>query len=516
MKGEIHTDVLVIGSGAAGAVIAYHMARNHERVLLVERGARVRPADMNADEIDMISRLYKDGGAQMNTASDMFLLQGQCVGGSTVLTNAVCFRMPEEVRERLAQRGFDLPAEDLAAGFERIEGVMNVHPLEEHLYNPASRRMIEGMHSLGLEPGRFPKAMLECIGCGSCNIGCRFGRKLDASMTWIPMAETHGAQVLERVEVVKLLVDRGSVRGVVARDLGDGGFFRIVANRYVLAGGAINTPELLLRSQIHRDRVGRHTSFNAGAIMFAEYDEPLDGFDGDQMCVHHFGDGYAIEQVQNPPLSFAMTLAAPMAHHHADLRGYRRMASAGVLVPTRPVGRVYLGRGHRLLRPLFNHADISFRMPSEDVEAMRRGFKQLARIFLAAGARRVIAPTKRRTVITCEADLDALDLTLRTHEDLAGLGSSHPHGGAVLGDDARKDTVDPTFRVRGLPNLFVADASLFPESVRVNPMLSIMAVAERAVRHLGGTLPEGPVREGIAHETRTRRAAAPGDLACRS
>jgi choline dehydrogenase-like flavoprotein len=518
VKGDVRCDVAVVGSGAGGSVVAYHLAKGGERVVVLERGADVRPEDMSADELEMIATLYKDGGAQMNTASDMFLLQGSCVGGSTVLTNAVCFRMPEGVRRSLAARGFDLPADRLAESFERIEDVLNVHPLEERLWNAAAWRMVDGMRALGLEPGRFQKAMLGCVACGACNVGCRYGRKLDASLTWIPMARRHGAEVLDRVEVVRLLVERGGVTGLLCRDLRDGRAFRVRADRVVLAGGAINTPELLLRSGVLRDRVGRRTSFNAGAILFAEYDEPLDGFDGDQMCVHHFGDGWILEQVQNPPMSFAMTMAAPMANHHEDLEGYRRFASAGVLVPTAAVGRVYLGRGHRLVRSLFDHADVRFRMPDADVATFRRGAEQLVRIFFASGARRVIAPTRARTELRSVADLPRLERALRRHEDLAGLGSSHPHGGATLGDDDRRDVVDPTFRVRGLGNCFVADASLFPESLRVNPMLSIMAVAEQAVAHVAGRRPEGPVEEGPAFEARRRRARipSPGGVACPS
>jgi choline dehydrogenase-like flavoprotein len=209
----------------------------------------------------MVSRLYKDGGSQTNTDADMFLLQGQCVGGSTVLTNAVCFRLPEDIRTSFANHGFELGRADLHRAFDRVESVLNVHELEEELYNPASHRMIDGMNALGIRPGRFRKAMLHCIGCGYCNMGCRYGRKLDASMTWIPMAERRGAEVLAETEAVKIEMKGEQVRAVVCKDLRTGRHFRIRANRYVLAGGAINTPELrdTCRTMANDDAVRGHS-----------------------------------------------------------------------------------------------------------------------------------------------------------------------------------------------------------------------------------------------------------------
>ncbi len=506
MDREIRCDFAIVGSGAGGSVVAYHLARAGERVVLIERGKRVRPEDMSDNELDMITRLYKDGGSQTNTEADMFVLQGQAVGGSTLLTNAVCFRLPEDIRRAFANTGFELNLRDLTRAYERVESVLNVHELQEDLYNPAAWRMIDGMRELGLRPGRFRKAMLNCIGCGYCNMGCRYGRKLDSSLTWIPMAEDHGATVMPEIEASKIETSGGVVTGLQCRDLARNERLRIVAKRYVLSGGAINTPELLLKSKIAQGRAGKRTSFNAGAILFAEYDEPVDGFDGDQMCVHHITSSYAIEQVHNPPLSFAMTMPGWFERHHADLARYRNLTSAGVLVPTQPVGEVLLGLGRKVIKPLFDHADFRFDLPQDDMHVLKQGLKQLARIFLASGAKRLISPAHDYTEIRGEDELDLLDERIRTQRDIVGFGSSHPQGGCAVGDDPTRDVVRPDFRVHGYENLYVADASLFPRSIRVNPMLTIMAVADYASASIGGVTQPEAIEEGIAWESRNSEA----------
>lgn len=485
----IRTGFAIVGSGAGGSVVAYHLAAAGAKVHVVERGPWLHPRDLSHDEPAMIARLYKDGGAQTNNEADMFVLQGSCVGGSTVLTNAVCFRMPEDVRQAFAAGGFLLPAAALDESFRRVESVLGVLPLATELHNPATEVLVRGMIRSGAQPGSFRKALSKCLGCGYCNIGCRYGRKLDAATTWIPMAVRHGAKVQADTEVVRIEHRGDTVRSLLCRHTVTGEPSRIVADRFVLAGGAINTPELLLRSGLHRGRAGKGTSFNAGAIVFGDFPEPLDGFDGDQMCVHHLDRRFVIEQIQNPPVSMALTLPGFYGDHAARMQRYRHLAALGVLVPTAPSGEVFLGLGHRLFRPLFDHADIRFRMAPDEMADFREGCKTAARALLAAGATRVFAPCASPVVIERPEHVDRLDDAMRTQRDLVGFGSSHPQGGACAGGDARRFVVDPDFRVRGLRNLFVADASLFPASVRVNPMLSIMAVADFAVRAIGGVYP---------------------------
>lgn len=504
MRADIQTDFLVIGTGAAGSVIGYDLARAKERTVMLERGKWVRPEDMVQNELAMIASIYKDGGAQMNTACDMFLLQGNCVGGSTVLTNAVCFRMPEAVRQEWAAFGFELDPDVMEGHYQRVESVLNVDSLDARLENPATPLLRKGLKAVGLEPQSFRKNYLRCIGCGYCNVGCMYGRKLDASMTWVPMAQNHGAEIVTEAEAIRIESRGGVAESVLCQDLRDGSTFRIRAKRIVLSGGAINTPELLLKSRILPKLSGSRASFNCGAIMFAEYEQDVDGFNGDQMGVFHLGDGYAIEQLHNPPASFALTMPGWYERHHQDLARYRKLTSAGVLVPTQPVGCVFLGIGRKLARPLFDHAEIEFQIPESDLCNMREGFKALARAYLASGAKRVIPPAYEYTEITSPDQVDVIDRVMKKQKDITGFGSSHPHGGACLGNDSRRDVVRPDFRVQGFDNLFVCDASLFPTSMRVNPQVPIMAIADYAVRSIGGFTPTGPIEEGPAWEAKQR------------
>lgn len=481
-----HWDAIVIGTGAGGGVMMHEFASMGLDVLALERGHWFGPDQISSDELAMIAQLYRDGGAQTNTDADMFVLQGSCVGGSTVLTNAVCFRMPEDVRVRFAHAGWKISADELSACSNYVEEHMNVRPLDERLLNPVADKLRLGLSRLGEEAGSFRKSFDRCIGCGYCNVGCSYGRKKDSSTTWVPRALDSSAELRTRIEAIRLVHRAGRVQGLLVRDLETGARFQISADRYVIAAGALHTPELLLRSKLGGKNVGLRTSFNAGAIVFAEYDEPVHAFDGDQMGVHYFGDGYVIEQIHNPPMSFALTMPGWFDRHHADMERYVYRSGAGVLVPTQPVGRVFRGLGSKLFGRFFDHPNLDFTLPQSDIEVFRRGIEMLCRIFLASGARFVVPPLAQYTRIESVDELPLIRERLRDQKDFVGFGSSHPQGGACLGEDPLRDVVAPDYSVYGSDSVYVCDASLFPESVRVNPMISIMAVAKHAAAHIAG------------------------------
>jgi choline dehydrogenase-like flavoprotein len=464
-------DVCVIGSGAGGSVIACRAAQAGRSVILVERGPYLRAADMNDSEIEMIPRLYKDGGLHMNSGLDMFILQGTCVGGSTTLSNMVMMRAPDHVLTTWQRFGAEIDASGLARSYDTIERELGTAEADPSTHSGSTRRFVEGARSLGLSPRRMRKALGACRGCGNCNIGCTFDTKRSALATYVPWAERHGARVLADTEVDRVETRRGRAVAVHVRTGKAREPARIVAKQVVVAGGAINSSALLLKSGV-RKNVGSRVSFNAGSMMVADFDEALDGYDADQMTWFLPGDGFIVEPTHNPLMSAALTTPGWFEEHARLVRRQRHLAYAGSLVSTGATGRV-------VQSPFWGHEETRFRASADDVSAVRRGLKVIAEVFFAAGARRLILPTHRFRAIESPRDIATIDEHVVSTKQFS-FGSAHPQGGNPMSSDPSVGVVGSDFAVHGIENLFVCDASLFPTSVTVNPIATIMAVADYA------------------------------------
>jgi choline dehydrogenase-like flavoprotein len=452
--------------------VACRAAQAGRSVLIVERGPYVRPSQMNDAEIEMIPRLYKDGGLQMNTGMDMFILQGTCVGGSTTLSNMVMMRAPQDVLSTWSRFGAAFEPTALARSYDTIEREIGTTESDPAHASGSTRRFVEGARSLGLSPRRMRKALGDCRGCGNCNIGCSFDTKRGALATYVPWAEQHGARVMADTEVTRIETRGGRAVAVhilsgKARDPE-----RIVAKQIVVAAGAINSSALLLKSGL-RKNVGTRVSFNAGSMMVAEFDEPLDGYDADQMTWFLPGDGFIIEPTHNPLMSAALTTPGWLGEHAALMRRQRHLAYAGSLISTDNTGRV-------VQSPFWGHEETRFRPSVNEVDKVKRGLKLISEVFFAAGARRLILPTHRFHAIHSPGEISAaLDEHVVTTKRFS-FGSAHPQGGNPMSDDPGTGVVDANFAVHGVENLFVCDASIFPSSVTVNPISTIMAIADYA------------------------------------
>jgi choline dehydrogenase-like flavoprotein len=464
-------DVCVIGSGAAGSVVAHRMARAGRSVLLVERGPYVRPSQMSDAEIEMIPLLYKDGGLQMNTGMDMFILQGTCVGGSTTLSNMVLMRAPKDVLSTWERLGANLDRDRLAASYDLVEREIGAAEAPAANASGSTVKFLEGARSLGYSPQPMRKALGDCVGCGNCNIGCAFDTKRGALATYVPWAEALGAQVLADTEVERIETRGGRAVAVHVLQGRTRVPARIVAKQVVVAAGAINSSSLLLKSGLKKN-VGTRVSFNGGSMMIAEFDEPVDGYDADQMTWYLPGNGFIIEPTHNPIMSAALTTPGWLEPHADLMRKQRHLAYAGALISMGNTGRV-------VQSPFWGHEETRYSPTATDVGHVKQGLKLISEIFFAAGARRLILPTHKFRAIHSTRELSVIDEHVVSTKRFS-FGSAHPQGGNPMSSDPRNGVVDEDFAVHGMDNLFVCDGSIFPSSVTVNPISTIMALADYA------------------------------------
>jgi choline dehydrogenase-like flavoprotein len=480
-RDTISADVVVVGSGAAGAIVAYRLAERGRSVLVLERGLHLHPSQFSDDEVLQISNLYADGALQLSRDFSFQVLQGMCVGGSTVVNNAVCFDLPKEVLEDWNGRGASLDPARLAASFKAARDLVGVRRPPSKYLQRGAEKFVEGAKKLGLTPPEHDVDVVEaniadCPGSGYCNIGCPYGTKLSMLDKVLPEGQRlfrERLRVLPQCRAERIETKNGRAEAVLA-SLGDGRKLRVEAQTVVVSAGAIASSWLLMQSKIAKSTAGRGVCFNMGSPITAEFGDRLDSFDGVQIS-HYYrppaGSGYVMETWFNPVVSQALNMPGWLDDHRHNMSRFPYLTAAGVLVGTTKTGR--------LRNALTGGVDIDFTPGEEDVKTLIKALKLLCHIYLEAGAKRVMPSTFRFHAFTKESELDQLDDYVKNRHYLS-IGSGHPQGGNALSGDSRKGVVDPNFRVHGFENLFVCDASVFPTATTVNPQLTVMALAEYA------------------------------------
>ena len=476
----LSADVVVVGSGAAGSVIAYRLAEAGKRVLLVERGLHLHPTEFTDNEIEQISSLYADGALQLSRDFSFQVLQGMCVGGSTVINNAVCFDIPpDELARWNGEHGAGISDTRLAESFRRVRELVGVRrPPSRHL-QAGAQKFLDGVRALGLdgETDVVEANIADCPGSGYCNIGCPFGAKLSMLDKVLPDGQrlygTDALRVLPECRAERIETDGRRATAVVGR-LSNGRKVRLEGDAIVVSGGAIASSWLLMESGIAKGRAGRGLRFNMASPITADFDDELNSYDGVQIS-HYFEPsrerGFVMETWFNPVVSQALNMPGWLDDHRGNMDRFRNLTAAGVLVGTHEPGR--------LAPALTGGVDILYTPHKDDVRTLIEALKLLSRIYLAAGARRVMPSTFQFHEFTSEDQVDRLDDYVE-HSSYLSIGTGHPQGGNAVSRDAKRGVVDETFRVHGFENLFVCDASVFPTAITVNPQLTVMALADYA------------------------------------
>lgn len=494
-------DYLVIGSGAGGAVATYRLATevaDPSQILLVERGAHYSPLqDFNEHEMDMIRMLYKEGGLQQTKRFDLTVLQGECVGGTTVINNGICVKMPATVQQLWADK-YDIDLSELDHEYEQIAGEIDISEISSSGINESVekcfRDAVNGYNNTAKNKHQLAVETLEAnyrnlLGDGSWNLGNKRMRKRSMLETYIPWSEARKVKILTETSAVRAHFDDASerVNAVTLRTLIGRQKKVNVRKAVIVAGGVIASSHFLMRSGITTN-VGRNVSCNFAIPVAIEFPHQLDAFDGMQIALAAMDpkNRAIFETYFNPPGSFAISLPFFFQRHRDFMKKYQNLVNFGALVGSEPNGIIEVKAN------IMDGRALSWEIGKTDQENLKFALSTLVALAEKAGGIKAAIPMdpgleiplSAKNVAHFQKSLKNTDLKMQHLR----LTTAHPQGGnCIIGSnsgEAHRRVVDENYRVNGLDNLFVADASLFPTGITVNPQWTVMALSSLAAKSL--------------------------------
>lgn len=502
---EVSYDVVIVGSGAGGGTVAAELAelcRDGRRVALFEQGARIRDEEFTYREVDMADALYEDGGGFLTAQGTMTLAFGRAYGGSTVVYTGTSLIAPERVIRQWNVP--DLDHADVAARSRKYMDQNNVHLLEEEYLNDNNRLFVEGAHKAGYHAEQFPLNLKGCLGSSLCNLGCPNAAKQGTHRVQLPAAERGGVEVVTRAQVLRIEGKALRVKISEARPGEKGaasewapGEYLVRADTIVLAGGSIGSTALMLRSGLKKQlpRLGHGFTCHPAQILVAEHAQRITndvGHPKSYFVDRAAEEGFVLETCMYFPFITAKNMTGFGAEHSRFMRAFPRLQMILVLACDKAIeqNRIEVNRaGKPVVHYSFTPAVIR-----SLVAAMRAS----ARIFFAAGAVRVHAPTADPPLLEASeaASIDQRIQERHFAEGKTSISAAHLMGGCGMGRDRNDSVTDGWGRVHGMPWLRVADSSLFPDALQINPYLTVMSLADRTAQALKQDLRAG-VREAV-------------------
>ena len=492
---RLECDVCIVGSGAAGSVVAAELAADGQDVIVVEAGGTWSGGDFDQHELVGMQRLFREAGLAGTRDLSMSLLAGSSIGGGTTVNWQSCFRTPDDVRAEWADRsGCDFFAgdqftESIDAVWRRIGA-----STDESEVNENNSAICRGAKSLGYRWSQIARNSLGCdvTQCGNCMFGCRVGGKQSAATTFLMDAIRSRARVVAPFTVRKLVQSKDrvtGVEGVFADPNGEPRSVTISAQKVVLAAGALETPALLMRSGLKSAHLGAHLFLHPTVAVTGQYPEEIAPWMGppqtivcDQFSDLSKGYGYRIEAAPAHPGLLSVGLPwAGARQHRREMQHVRNSAPFIVLTRDVNTGRVRITKTGQ---PYFDYA-----LGRQERQLIKHGMSTVARMHYAAGANRIL--TLHSDVVVWERDskqpIDKFCKTIEaapTSPNRLPLFSAHQMGTCRMGKDPKAAVCDERGAVFGMTGAYVADASLFPASSGVNPMITIMALARHVAKGL--------------------------------
>jgi len=482
--GRLEVDVVVIGTGAGGAVAGTELAKAGRRVLFLESGGAYAKKDFAQRSMPWsLTKLWAGKGAQTSSSLPVVLVPtGRVVGGSTVLNSAICFKPPpHRLKEWHDHTGADLwTPEVIGPAVDEIWRRIGVMPTHAGIGRRNNTLFEKGCRALGYQHAWMDRNAPGCVGCGVCQLGCPSGGKASVDKSILPEALNHGARILTRARARAVVIEGGRATGVVA-DVIDGhselpvGELHVKAGVVVVAGGGLFSPLLLMQSGITGPHLGQHLAIHPGVGGLGEFDEPVVMWDGVPQGYYAYcpDDDHALLETANAGPGEIFSLVG-RAGDPDSIRRMAHLAMAGAMIRDSGGGSVGLDDADGVPRAKFT---IAFN--DRDFQAFRNGAKATVRAWFAAGARRVAPGLQPLRFYDNERDALAAVDELTEAGRLGQPYGSHPHGTCRMGpkDGPHAGVVDTSGQVHGVGSCYVLDGSVFPTTLGVNPQVTIMATS---------------------------------------
>jgi choline dehydrogenase-like flavoprotein len=481
-----HCDVCVIGSGAAGAVLAKKLCDSGKSVVLLERGGYFEGEDMNQRDEDMIPLLWKNCAANFTSDLRIAISQGSCLGGSTVINDAVCFPLPDIVRRQWRDMGVSISDDEWNEAFSEVSAEIHTTGVREDELSRNSLMFRKGCELMGYSKHHpNTRNCFSCMQCGLCHLGCHYETKQDMRVTYLHKALNNprsNIKIYCNCSAEKITYSADIIDGIEGNFLDAFGNvrykIRVTARLVVIAAGSIASTELLLKSIIAEGKAGKGLALHPVPFVLGDFPFEIRGIQGIPMAytLHDFGvtngvedGGFLVEGIYLPPLQLSLLLPIAGGQHEELMMRYNHYAMAGVLVRDGSNGEITLtDRGI---------PRVDYSLKSKEIDSIARGVEVISRMWFRLGASRVVTPHMAKPILRVPDEIPEVISAIKNDPKGMLLGSAHPQGGNRMGNNPGVCVVDSNCRVYGFRNLFVCDASVFPTAIGVNPQLTVMALA---------------------------------------
>lgn len=498
---SLSADVIVVGTGAGGGITAEILSKAGLKVIMIEEGPL-----RHSDQFKMLEKfaypdLYQEAAARKTADKAINIMQGRAVGGSTTVNWTSSFRTPKQTLDHWQkEHGVDgITKQTMKPWFEWAEKRLNIHPWQMPP-NKNNQILKDGMEKLGYHAKVISRNVKGCANLGYCGMGCPINAKQSMLVSTIPYALDHGAALLSRTRVNKLVFSSDKVTGVEIQFMDNQGQLRqqkghITAKHVVLSAGAIGSPAILLRSKVPDPYklIGKRTFIHPVNVTAAIYEEKIEAASGAPQSIYSDtfqwpsdnSIGFKLEVPPMHPVLTATMMNGFGAEHAKMMQNFSHFQSILALLrdgfhEQSTGGQVKLDNN---LYPVLDYPISQYLW-----DGIKKSYGVMMEVQFATGAQQVLPLHQDAQPVKNWKAAKKLLQTLPMKPLRAKLFSAHLMGGCPMGSSDKISVVNNTLQHHHIGGLSIIDGSVFPTSLGVNPQLSIYGMSAKAANFLSESL----------------------------